>query len=172
MGARGPKTKPTELKLLTGTYRPDRDNKNTPKPEISGEVPAPPSYFDNTAKKEWKRLAPILHKLGLLTVADYAMFEAYCLSYGRMVQAQKDLKKAKAMTYEYINKAGAKNIVPRPEIAMIQKESIIIKTLCAEFGLTPSARTRMEVPDFGGGGPAKETDEFEDFLNAKKKRTQ
>lgn len=146
MGARGPKAKPTELKVLEGTYRNDRAPSNEPKPMSPNELPNPPSYFDAVAKKEWNRLGPELLKLGLLTIADLVAFETYCLSYSRMIQAHKSLKKAKTMFHEYTNKAGATNFVARPEIAVIQKESMVIKAFCAEFGLTPSARNRMEAP--------------------------
>jgi P27 family predicted phage terminase small subunit len=168
MGAGRP-NKPTSLKVLQGTNRPDR-TKNEPKPTKSTGVPEPPKHLDNIAKAEWTRLAKELWRLGLLTIADTAVFEAYCLSYGRLVAAQKALKKAKSLTYEYENKAGAKNIIVRPEINIIQKETIVIKALASEFGLSPSARARMEVPDFGGGGsPAPPSDPFEDFLDAKKR---
>lgn len=70
-----------------------------------------------------------------------------------MVAAHKSLKKAKTMFHEYTNKAGATNFVARPEIAVIQKESMVIKAFCAEFGLSPSARARMEAPDILRAGP-------------------
>ena len=35
-----------------------------------------------------------------------------------------------------------------------------VKSLCAEFGLTPSARGRIELPDVGGQG-----DGYEEYLN-------
>ncbi|WP_010498526.1 phage terminase small subunit P27 family [Paenibacillus elgii] len=174
MGQRGPKTKPTELKLLQGTYRADRAPENEPKPKQPSTVPDPPSYFDATAKKEWKRLAPELIRLGLLTIADFSAFEAYCLSYSRLVTATKSLKKAGSMFHEYTNKAGASNFVPRPEIAVVQKESIVIKAFCAEFGLSPSARTRIDAPLVTGTGAEKkdggDKDDFEGYLNGPRRR--
>jgi P27 family predicted phage terminase small subunit len=174
MGQRGPKAKPSELKLLQGTYRSDRAPDNEPKPKSPLAVPEPPSYLDAVAKKEWKRLGPELIRLGLLTVADLAAFETYCLAYGRLVAATKSLKKAKSMFYEYTNKAGATNFVPRPEIAVVQKESLVIKAFCAEFGLSPSARTRMEAPAIipgGAGPPTEDKNSFDGYLNGPRKRT-
>lgn len=156
MGSRGPRAEPTELKLLKGNPGKRPINKAEPKPTEFSELPKTPSHFDVLAKKEWNRLAPDLIRLGLLTVADLALFEAYCLCHSRLVTATKDLKKHKSLTYQYTNKAGATNITVRPEVAIIQKESIILKTLAAEFGCTPSARSRMNAPDIlppvGGGG--------------------
>lgn len=174
MGQRGPKTKPTELKLLGGTYRKDRAPENEPKPNSPPSVPDPPAYMDTIGKKEWKRLAPELYRLGLLTKVDLGTFEAYCLSYGRLVAAHKSLKRAKTMFHEYTNKAGATNFVARPELAVIQKESMVIKAFCAEFGLSPSARARMEAPTIlpgGAGPPEKEKTGFPGFLNGPRKQT-
>lgn len=174
MGARGPKAKPSELKLLQGTYRSDRAPDNEPKPKTPSAIPDPPAHMDAVGKKEWKRLAPELFRLGLLTIADLVAFETYCLSYGRLVAAHKSLRKAKTMFHEYTNKAGATNFVARPEIAVIQKESLVIKAFCAEFGLSPSARTRMEAPTIlptGAGPPqAEDKDSFKGFLNGPRKR--
>lgn len=173
MGTRGPKAKPSELKLLQGTYRADRAPDNEPKPDKPKTVPDPPTYFDVVAKKEWKRLAPELFKLGLLTLVDLTAFETYCLSYGRLVAATKSMKQAKGMFYEYTNKAGATNYIPRPEIAVIQKESLVIKAFCAEFGLSPAARTRMEAPTIlptGTGPPPQDGKNIGSYLNGPRKQ--
>ncbi|ODB61351.1 phage terminase small subunit P27 family [Paenibacillus polymyxa] len=173
MGQRGPKAKPTELKMIQGTYRADRAPENEPKPNAPAAVPEPPAHLDATAKKEWRRLAPELFRLGLLTKVDLGTFEVYCLSYGRLVAAHKSLRKAKTMFHEYTNKAGATNFVARPEIAVIQKESLVIKAFCAEFGLSPSARTRMEAPTIlpgGAGPPQDEKNSFDGFLNGPRKQ--
>lgn len=173
MGQRGPRNKPSELKVLEGTYRPDRAAKNEPKPRAPNSLPDPPSYFDAVAKKEWKRIGPELMRLALLTVVDMGAFEAYCLSYSRLVAATKSLKKSKVMFHEYTNKAGATNFVARPEIAVIQKESMVIKAFCAEFGMTPAARTRMEAPIVappGGAPPTDPKDSFKGYMNGQRKR--
>lgn len=172
MGARGPNSKPTSLKVLQGNPGKRPLNKNEPKPTEFRETPNPPTYFDIVAKKEWTRLAPDLIRLGLLTVADVSLFEAYCLCHSRIVQAQKDLKKAKSLTYEHINKAGANNVIVRPEVTIIQKESIILKALASEFGCTPAARSRMNAPDIvppGDIGGKSGNNNFEGYLSGKRK---
>ncbi|WP_127506259.1 phage terminase small subunit P27 family [Paenibacillus humicus] len=173
MGSRGPRPKPTELKVLEGTYRNDRAPVNEPKPSAPNQLPKAPPYFNATARKEWNRIGPELMRLGLLTIADMTLFEAYCLSYSRHAEATKSLKKAGTMFHEYTNKAGATNFVQRPEIAVIQKEAAVIKMLCAEFGLSPAARARMEAPTIlptGGAPPAGNPDSFSGYLNGPRKR--
>lgn len=172
MGGGGRPSIPTALKVLAGTARKDRVPKNEPKPTEFRETPNPPTYFDIVAKKEWNRLAPDLIRLGLLTIADVTLFEAYCLCHSRIVQAQKDLKKAKSLTYEHTNKAGAGNVIVRPEVTIIQKESIILKALASEFGCTPAARSRMNAPDIvppGDISGKSSNNNFEGFLSGKRK---
>jgi P27 family predicted phage terminase small subunit len=173
MGAGGRPSKPTHLKAMQGTLRKDRTPSNEPKPTEFKELPNAPPYFDSVAKKEWQRLGPDLVRLGLLTIADLSMFEALCLCYSRIIQAQKVLKKCKSLTYEYTNKADAKNIMVRPEVQIIQKESIILKALASEFGCTPSARSRMNAPDIiPAGGLSGQTGKggFSEYLGGQRKR--
>jgi len=62
--------KPKQLKIVQGTYRKDRANPHEPKPQP--RIPSCPWELCDTAKKEWRRLAPELHQLGLLTALDRA----------------------------------------------------------------------------------------------------
>ena len=57
---------------------------------------------------------------------------------------------------EYTNKNGSTNITARPEVNIATKYAQIIKSFCAEFGLTPSSRCRLLLPK------DKEDDPFED----------
>jgi P27 family predicted phage terminase small subunit len=150
---------PTALKLIKGTNRKDR-TLNEPQPTKLAEMPDAPLFFDPVARDEWNRLGPELLQLGLFTVADLATFTAYCLTYSRLINATVSLNEAGEMFHEHTNKVGATNYVSRPELAVIQRETMILKALCTEFGLTPSARGRMEIPigPLGGGRPDGKTD--------------
>ncbi|NLD95616.1 MAG: phage terminase small subunit P27 family, partial [Synergistaceae bacterium] len=78
MATRGRKPKPTALKLLEGDRGKGRRplNKNEPIPP-EGAIKCP-SWLLPEAKKEWKRLAPALEAMRVLTVADLKAFEGYC----------------------------------------------------------------------------------------------
>lgn len=155
--------KPTHLKVLAGNPGKRPLNKDEPKPKPI--APKPPSWLDKEAKREWKRVAPELERLGLLTVVDGAALAAYCQAYSMWVAAQKAIneyyKQHGKLTYTYVNKGGAANEVPIPEIAIAEKAMKQIKAFCTEFGLTPSSRGRMHLPT------QQEEDEFEEFLHAK-----
>lgn len=86
----GRKNIPTNLKILRGNPGKRALNKNEPTP---GGMPNCPSHLDKMAKKEWKRFAPILHRLGLLTEVDGPAFAAYCQQYSLWVTIQKELSR-------------------------------------------------------------------------------
>jgi P27 family predicted phage terminase small subunit len=157
-GGRPPK--PTHLKVLAGNPGKRPLNLNEPKPKPI--APKCPSWLDAEAKREWKRVSPELERLGLLTLVDGASLAAYCQSWSLYVDAQRAViqyrKENGKLTVSYTNKAGATNESPLPEIAIAEKALKQIKMFCTEFGLTPSSRGRMTLPEVGG------EDEFETFL--------
>ena len=79
MATRGRKPKPTALKLLEGNpgKRPLNDREPVP---LKGDIKCP-DWLLPEAKKEWKRLAPALEAMGVLTMADLTAFEGYCQAY-------------------------------------------------------------------------------------------
>ena len=150
MAIRGRKNKPTNLKVLEGNpgKRPLPENEPKPKPI----PPHCPTWLNAEAKRMWKKLAPELDRMGLLTTVDGEAFAAACQSYGIWVECEKYFKKKDpetgkpyGRTYEYTNKADATNIVERPEVKIGQKAIAEFRAFCSEFGLTPSSRTRIEV---------------------------
>ncbi len=86
----GQNRKPSNLKLVQGTFRPDRASGDEPKPRPL--VPDPPPGMDYYALRAWRRLAPILERLGLLTEADTEMFISLCDAWGRLERARRRLK--------------------------------------------------------------------------------
>ncbi len=64
--------KPTEVKRLQGTLRPDRVNDAEPQPG-----PAPvrcPRDLPTSAKRLWPKVAPTMRQLGLFTELDVLAF--------------------------------------------------------------------------------------------------
>ena len=143
MAVTGRKPKPTVMKKLEGNPGNRPLNENEPKPK-SG-IPPCPRWLNKAAKKEWKRICPILDTIGLLTHADMAVVALYCQAYARFAEAEAILTKL-GTTYEYTNKAGETNTVKRPEVNIAKDYSQIIKSTCVELGLTPSSRGRIRLP--------------------------
>lgn len=148
MGARGPAPVPSALKLLRGNPGRRPIHLNEPKP--APVAPPCPSWLDNEAKREWKRVEPELDRLGLLTRVDMAALAGYCQAYSRWMQAET------VLTMEGFSVVAPSGYVQqRPEVAIAQKYLGIVKGFCAEFGLSPSSRARMTVP---GSRDAEEED--------------
>lgn len=142
MGKRGPAGKPDELKRLQGNPGKRPLNNNAPKyPKFDiDDLPTPPSWLNTPAKKEWKRLIPILHQVGVLSKADTGAMAAYCQAFGEFVEATK-LVKAKG--YTTVTDKG--NVVRRPEVGIANTAMKLMVSIAREFGMTPSARSNVDV---------------------------
>lgn len=143
MGARGPAPKPTALKLLDGNAGHRPINRGEPRPRPV--APKCPAWLDREAKREWKRIAPALERLGLLTEVDGAALAGYCQSYARWKQCQEVLARD-GLTFE----TGTGYVAARPEVAIGNRALIEVRAFCVQFGLTPSARARMQLYEAGG----------------------
>lgn len=88
---------------------------------------------------------PELARLGLLTKVDRTALAAYCQAYARWREAEEILQE-KGLTMEIETKSGGIYEQQRPEVAIAHKCMKEIKDFCAEFGLSPSARSRMSLP--------------------------
>lgn len=144
MATAGRRPKPTNLKILEGNPGKRALNKSEPKPKPI--APKCPTWLDKEAKKEWKRVAPELERLGLLTIVDGTALAAYCQAYSRWKQAEEILQ---AEGLIFATESGY--LMPRPEVKIAEKSMQLIKSFCAEFGLTPSSRGRMSLPEVDDG---------------------
>ena len=152
----GPKPKPTAIKQLEGNPGKRPLNKNEPKPQGKAICP---SWLLPDAKKEWRRMSSQLSKLGLLTSVDQTAFAVYCQAYARWKEAEEILKE-KGLTFERKDPDKGEYSQQRPEVAIAHKMMEKIRSFCAEFGLTPSSRSRMSLP-----GDKDDDREFEDLLD-------
>lgn len=155
MGTRGPTKKPTNLKIIQGNPGKKKLNKDVEFEKLK-EVPKPLIHLDSVAKKEWKRLAPIVFKAGLLNAGDLAAFGAYCAAYSGWYKAEKNLQaklseNGGCLTFE-TDKGYQQQI---PQIGIVNQSRINMVKIAREFGLTPSARA---------GIPSTQPDECENSI--------
>jgi P27 family predicted phage terminase small subunit len=134
--AMGRPTKPTALKLISGTAQKCRMNKNEPTPET--EAPEIPGHLSGEAKAEWERIVPELLSMGLLSKMDRAALAGYCVSWGRHVKAEAEIA-ANGMTIE--TPTGGRKT--SPFIAISRQEREMMKKFLLEFGLTPASRSKV-----------------------------
>jgi P27 family predicted phage terminase small subunit len=152
MGKRGPVPKTDELRTLEGnpSRRPLRGN--SPKPE---GVPACPLWLTPEARREWKRVAPELTRLGLLTKLDRATLAGYCISYSWWRKAQEVLDDQGTV---YVTNKG--QLKPRPEVEIARISGDMMKAFAAELGMTPASRERIRLSQ-----PGEEPDPVEKLLD-------
>ena len=144
---RGPKPKPTKLKLVEGNpgHRPLNQNE----PEPPADMPDRPAFLDAYAVEEWDRQAPHLYGMGVLTIVDGATFAAYCMAYSRWRQAEEALAK-EARTDDKTKAAGtvikttSGNLIQNPLVGVANAARRDMMRFAAEFGLTPSSRSNIE----------------------------
>lgn len=141
---RGRKPKPTGLKLVTGTERADRANPDEPQPQPV--CPEPPDHLKAEARAEWTRVSHQLHALGILSEIDRAALAAYCQAYGRWVQAETALDvmaHRDTVTHGLMIRTQGGNAIQNPLVGTANKAMTDMMRYAAEFGMTPSARTRI-----------------------------
>lgn len=135
---RGRKPKPTHLKVLEGN--PGRRPINGREPKPPRDVPTCPSHLGPSAKAEWKRLAGVLNRIGMLTTVDRAALAVYCQSWGRWVEAERKLQETPPLL-----KTPAGYVQQSPWLSIANKERELMARYMAELGLTPSSRSRLSV---------------------------
>jgi P27 family predicted phage terminase small subunit len=127
---------------MRGTYRADRhaDTSEHPQFDAVKKLPPAPPYLDKVGKGEWRRIGPQLLEQQLLTTADLAAFAAYCANVSRAVEAEQALRK------HGLTMLSPQGIIPRPEVNIAKAAWAEVRKFAQEFGLTPSARTRVRGP--------------------------
>lgn len=139
MGRRGPARTPTKVLKLRGTYRPGRHGLESDEPQFAPltTLPEPPGFLDDVAQYEWHRVGPDLIEKQLLTTVDLAAFTAYCLNVARMVAAEKQVN------VDGMVVPGPRGHRAHPCVLISRQCGAEVRKFAQEFGLTPSARTRV-----------------------------
>lgn len=132
----GRKPLPTNVKKLRGTLRKDRTNPAEPK--VRAGTPRPPKWLTGDARAEWRRIVPQLARAGLLTTLDRAVLVGYCTAWGDLCEATRVVQEQGTT---YVSPRGM--LVLHPELRRIEKARAALRAFAAEFGLSPSARSRV-----------------------------
>jgi P27 family predicted phage terminase small subunit len=141
----GPPPIPFSLQRLRGN--PDKKRlRPEPQPVVDPQCPEPPPFVTGYAADEWWRVAPELHRLGLLTVIDVATLAAYCTSYQLWRQAQEALERmaSRDESMHGLLVKSADGNARRNSLAKIVADAASdMVRYSGEFGLTPVARARI-----------------------------
>ena len=129
-----------EDKLARGNPGKRKLNEVNPKLEILYELPPAPGYLGDYGSKEWNRTGPKLVEMKLLAETDLPAFESYCMNIDLMIEARKSIQEEGMLIM------GARGWVRNPAIAAFGQASTAVRGFVAEFGLSPSARSRIKLP--------------------------
>ena len=147
MGRRGPPPKPTVLKVLEGNPGKQRLNKSEPMPPAMDAVPKPPSRLLKEAKAEWKRLAPTLVSLGLLTEADLTAFAELCQNYAYYLITDKKILDIGDQGVTAMQKTPSGYVQQHPLLSLRRQYYEQWRKGLLDFGLTPASRVRLSTDD-------------------------
>lgn len=144
MGKRGPAPTPTPILKLTGS---NRVTKKREAAEVRGPegVPDVPAWLSKDERKAWNALAPMLDQMGVLTRVDGHAFGRYCRLWSRWRKAEEFIDQHGEM-YPLKNDAGQTKCFQQwPQVAIAHRLATQLTRLEQEFGMTPSARARIQI---------------------------
>jgi len=121
-----------------------------------------PSWLDNMAKTEWKRVVPLIDR-NRFTELDLKSLEAYCQAYAKWKRAEMILMK-EGYTFETPNGY----VQQRPEVSIAKDAFTSMQTIAKELGFTPASRIRMDKNEGEGSSGGKKEDhddEMEDMIS-------
>jgi P27 family predicted phage terminase small subunit len=152
----GPVPKPTALKLIEGNRNRRPLPQDEPKPPPG--IPRRPLFLDPEACSEWDRIVPQLHAIGILADIDRAVLATYCRSWSRWVDAETALQAMAKLDPEtkgllVVTRDG--DIKPNPLVRVANDAIKMVIRTAGEFGLSPSARTRIKSTLASVEGPVK-----------------
>ncbi len=130
----GPKVKTDAQKKHEGTFRSGRANP-APEPAACARMP---STLSTGAKAVWKRLAPSLAQLSMLTTADRDVFVLYC---EWVATAEEAAKGVKAGAFIFETASGHRQV--SPDLTVFKQASEMVIKLADRFGLTPTSTTSI-----------------------------
>jgi P27 family predicted phage terminase small subunit len=144
---RGTKPKPTAIRVLQGNPGKRPLPKREPRPPDAG-VPEPPAALSEIARAEWITVAPVLHRMNLLSEIDRQALAAYCEACARWAVAQtavNEMARGDPRTGGLLIKSPNGIVYENPLVGIARRAALDAVRFGAEFGMTPSSRTRLDV---------------------------
>jgi P27 family predicted phage terminase small subunit len=143
MGQRGPRPTPSAILKARGSWRGDA-TKGEPQPEAA--LPEPPGWLTADARAVWQQVIEQLARMKVVTRADANALARYADAFVRWRKAA-DFLEQKGDIYTIKGEDGTvKCVMPFPQVSIYNKLAATLLKLEQEFGLTPSARSRIQVP--------------------------
>lgn len=144
MAKPGPAPKPVELKILEGNPGKRPLPNSHPKPQPV--APRIPYGIYPRARKFWKEHGPKLERLGILTEVDGPAFTMLAIHWALAFEAARVIRDDGLST---VDENGS--VRKHPLLQVLRDNSTAFRLYAAEFGLTPSARGNLDIPEPADG---------------------
>jgi len=124
------------------------------------EVPSPPKHLSVEARKEWKRITPLLEELGLISGLDRAALALYCQAAGRLAELETafngQVARLVADGADYPDAVYRASHAVTPSgyaqqsvlVQLIGKHREQLNRYLMHFGLSPAARGRVQASNY------------------------
>lgn len=149
---KGRKPTPTHLKLVRGN--PGKRPLNQTEPRPARERPSAPAHLSDKARESWGYVIGIVDRMGILTEADGIALEMLCEAYADSREARETIRDRGSKYYETVNATGGVMFRAHPAVAAMKDADRRIRSWVAEFGMTASARSRVNVSGEEEADPA------------------
>jgi P27 family predicted phage terminase small subunit len=103
------------------------------------DLPPAPDFLDEIGRAEWERVGRELLVVGLLTPLDAPALAAYCHAFSRWRRAEEKV----SQTGEIVRTPNGM-LVQSPYMQIANRALDQWTKMLAEFGMTPSSRTRVK----------------------------
>jgi P27 family predicted phage terminase small subunit len=135
---------PLELRKLRGNPS-RRPIPHVPRSARLREPPEPPAWMGQMAQAEWRRLAPEMTRIGILTGLDTAAFSVLCTTLGHWLECEAEIERLR-------NDPAYPELLAGPLGKVAREYARDAIKYMAEFGLSPCSRMKLRaepVEDLG-----------------------
>lgn len=136
---RGRKPKPTEVKIIKGTFQKCRANPR--EIAVRKYLGDPPDHLSDLAKQIWLQAVDDAPK-NLLKKIDGSIFEIWVVACAAHRECQRILAEQGILIED-----EKKGLVPNAILRYMNQQAMIIAKAAAEMGFTPSSRSRVQAED-------------------------
>lgn len=152
LAMRGRKPKPISLRIAEGDRRKvgrmKLATKSTPQPERG--LPSCPYYLHGRARAAWNVWRVELEAMQLDAAGDAMMLEAACVNFQTAVRAHLKIEEQGEVINEPITSRDTGQIIgyrskKNPWVAVREHAHRLLLSFCSEFGVSPAARTRLNI---------------------------
>jgi P27 family predicted phage terminase small subunit len=106
-----------------------------------------PDHLSEEAKREWRRIIPLLEQRGTLSRADGASIALYCETHARWLQAKGDVAAHGIIVETTVLDRSGEQVTTRkqnPALKIAENAERSLRAFLREFGMTPQSRERVK----------------------------